>query len=581
MFKKLLMLLRPFWSTFGVLIVLVFARKAFELVQPYYWGKLVDAFYHPIASDIWRLVTIIGFMMLGDLIIDFIHTNVENQKFIFRINKTIDMNTVKKASSLSLGQITGQNSGFRQKVATQGANASAQMAQISMYDILPGIATIVFAFGFLFVSNHLLGAIVGVTVLISLSISIPANIKMARTIREYRKIDDVVGQQYSEVLRSLPLVMLSGQETETISRLATEYHKATAFGEKMWLKYHMTIGLFRDVSSRVGNLAVIATGAYLVLQGSLTAGALMATIAWARMVFNQSDQLARLSRRLIVVSVDALRYFEIIDLKPSIVSPENGIMFNPLKGAVTFRNVSFAYPEAKTEVDALHNVSFSIAPGEVAAIVGHSGAGKSTIVNLLLRGFDPVSGEIDIDGVDLKQVDLGSFRSSIGYVEQQVRLWDDTLRYNLLFGIKDQSKVTEARLKEIAELSKISSFFDRLPEGFDTKIGENGVKLSGGERQRVAIARALLKDPSLLILDEATNSLDTINDAHIQQAMRDAMKGRTGIIIAHRLSTIRHADKIIVMEKGRVAGMGTHAELIVSCPEYKNLVEKEGQVIVA
>lgn len=564
-----------------MLIVLVFARKAFELVQPYYWGKLVDAFYNPIANNIWHLVTIIGFMMLGDLILDFIHTNVENQKFIFRINKTIDMNTVKKAASLSLGQITGQNSGFRQKVATQGANASAQMAQISMYDILPGFATIIFAFSFLFVSNHLLGAIVCVTVIISLSISIPANIKMARTIREYRKIDDVVGQQYSEVLRSLPLVMLSGQETETISRLDAEYRKATSFGEKMWLKYHMTVGLSRDAISRLGNLAVIATGAYLVLQGSLTAGTLMATIAWARMVFNQSDQLARLFRRLTVVSVDALRYFEIIDLRPSIVSPENGTVFKPLKGSVAFKDVSFAYPEAKTEVNALHNVSFSIAPGEVVAIVGHSGAGKSTLINLILRGFDPVAGSIEIDGVDLRSIDLRAFRSSIGYVEQQVRLWDDTLRYNLLFGIKDPNKVTEDRLKEIAEVSKISSFFDRLPDGFDTKIGENGVKLSGGERQRVAIARALLKNPQLLILDEATNSLDTINDAHIQQAMRDAMKGRTGIIIAHRLSTIRHADKIIVMERGRVAGMGNHAELLKTCPEYKNLVEKEGQVIVA
>ncbi len=581
MFKKILTLLRPFWGTFGILIFLVFARKAFELVQPYYWGKLVDAFFHPVAENVWHLVMILGFTMLGDLILDYIHTNVENQRFIFRISQVIDMNTVKKAASLSLGQITGQNSGFRQKVATQGANAVSNVAQASMYDILPGLTTIVFAFGFLFTSNHTLGFIVLGTVALSLSISIPANIRMASRIREWRKIDDIVGQQYSEVLRSLPLVMLSGHEEETISRLNTEYQKVTTFGEKMWLKYHMSIGLSRDTISRLGNLAVISAGAYLVLQGSLTAGALMATIAWARMVFGQSDQMARIFRRMIVQSVDVFRYFKIIDLKPSIVSPANGVTFHPMKGDVEFKNVSFSYPEAKTEVNALHDVSFSINSGEVVAIVGHSGAGKSTIVSLLLRGFDPVSGEITVDGTDLKQVDLQSFRSSIGYVEQQVRLWDDTLRYNLLFGIKDQSKVTEERLKEIAELSKISSFFDRLPDGFDTKIGENGVKLSGGERQRVAIARALLKDPRLLILDEATNSLDTINDAYIQQAMRDAMKGRTGIIIAHRLSTIRHADKIIVMEKGRVAGIGSHAVLLATCEQYKNLVEKEGQMIVA
>ncbi|MEI6345988.1 MAG: ABC transporter ATP-binding protein [bacterium] len=581
MFKKILLLLRPFWGTFGVLIFLVFARKAFELVQPYYWGKLVDVFFHPEASQIKYLILIIGLTMAADLILDWIHTIFENQKFIFRIDKLIDLNTAKKAASLSLGQITGQNSGFRQKVASQGASAVTNTAQLAIYDILPGVATIIFAFSFLFISNHILGYIVLATVGVSLLVVTPANMKMARKIREYRKVDDILGQQYSEVLRSLPLVMLSGQEEETIGRLDREYEKVATFAEKMWLRYHTVTGLSRDFIDKAGNLAVIATGAYLVLNGSLTAGALMASIAWARMVFNQTAQLARVSRRLVVISVDVLRYFEIIDLRSNIVSPENGVKFSPLKGAVDFKNVSFAYPEAKTDTNALHNVSFSISPGEVVAIVGHSGAGKSTIVSLLLRGFDPVSGEIDIDGVDLKQVDLGSFRSSIGYVEQQVRLWDDTLRYNLLFGIKDQSKITEERLKEIAELSKISAFFDRLPDGFDTKIGENGVKLSGGERQRVAIARALLKDPSLLILDEATNSLDTINDAHIQQAMRDAMKGRTGIIIAHRLSTIRHADKIIVMEKGRVAGMGSHTELLATCEQYKNLVEKEGQVIVA
>ena len=185
-----------------------------------------------------------------------------------------------------------------------------------------------------------------------------------------------------------------------------------------------------------------------------------------------------------------------------------------------------------------------------------------------------------VDGKNLREIEIGSFRKQVGYVEQQVRLWDDTLRVNLLFGIKHPELITEEMLRAVAEQSKISSFFDRLPNGFDTKIGENGVRLSGGERQRVAIARALLRDPKLLILDEATNSLDTINDAYIQQAMRDAMKGKTGIIIAHRLSTISHADKIIVMEKGRVAGMGNHQELLVSCKEYKELVEKEGQVII-
>lgn len=581
MIKKIIQLLRPFWGALCLLTVFQFLVETINLTQPYYWGKLVDGFFKGDSTQIAHLLWVIGGIMLADILLDYTRTLIENSKFIFRISRVIDLHTVTRASALSLGQITSQNSGFRQKVANQGSNALQNTVQMALYDTLPLIALTLVAFVFLFLSNAILGYIVLITVGVSLAISIPSSIKMAKIVRKYREMDDKVGQQYSEILRSLPLILLSAQEKETIARYEHDYIAATNFAEKIWIKYLTIVVLPRDLLTKIGNLALIGFGATLVLQGGITAGSLVAILAWANMIFVRTERFAKLLRRFVIMSVDVSRYFEIVDLKPTIASNPNGIKIETIDQGIEFRNVSFSYPESKNDNNALHNISFSIKAGEVCAIVGHSGAGKSTIINLILRGFDPQDGEILIDNKNLKDIEIGSFRKQVGYVEQQVRLWDDTLRANLLFGIKHPELITEAMLTAVAEQSKISSFFDRLPNGFDTKIGENGVRLSGGERQRVAIARALLRNPKLLILDEATNSLDTINDAYIQQAMRDAMKGKTGIIIAHRLSTISHADKIIVMEKGEVAGIGTHQELLVSCPEYKELVEKEGQVIIA
>ncbi len=580
MLKKLLKLLAPFKGAFVVMIGLVMLRQALELAQPYFWGQLVDSFFTPDLGTIQQLILIIGLVMVADLVVDYIHTIVENRKFVFKVNKMVDMHTVKRALGLSLGQITGANSGFRQKVATQGANAVLNATQMTVYDILPSATMILLAFSFIFLSSPLLAGIVLATVVVSMGIIVPANLYMVKKIRAYREQDDKVGQQYSEVLRSLQLVMLSGQESETQGRLNNDYTEVTKKAEDMWLKYFMTAGLAQDIFLIVGRLTLISTGAYLVLAGSITAGTLVATLSWASSVFGRSNLIARLIRRITVVAVDIARYFEIVDLEPSLPAPKNPIRLENMKGAIGIEDVSFSYPEGKDK-NALHNVTFDIKAGELCAIVGHSGAGKSTLINLILRGFDPQSGRVTVDGVDLRELDIRPYRRSIGYVEQQVKLWDDTLRYNLLFGIDNPEKIGEAELKQVAEKARINAFFDRLPEGFDTKIGENGVKLSGGERQRVAIARALLRDPKLLILDEATNSLDTINDAYIQQAMREAMQGRTGIVIAHRLSTIRHADKIVVMDKGRIAGIGTHDELLKTCQPYKDLVEKEGQVILA
>jgi ABC-type multidrug transport system fused ATPase/permease subunit len=229
--------------------------------------------------------------------------------------------------------------------------------------------------------------------------------------------------------------------------------------------------------------------------------------------------------------------------------------------------------EKETRDPALEDVSFTIKSGTTTAFVGKSGSGKTTLINLLLRAYDPQDGTIYIDGVDLKQLKLDSYRKQVGVVEQEVEVFDKTIKHNILFPIDDPEAYDMQQLHEIAHDAGVAEFEDRLEDGYDTKIGEKGIQLSGGQKQRVGIARVLAKKPKILIFDEATASLDSINEKNIHEAMNRALKGRTGIIIAHRLATIMDADKIIVMDNGKVVGEGTHAELLKTCSEYQELVK--------
>jgi len=257
-------------------------------------------------------------------------------------------------------------------------------------------------------------------------------------------------------------------------------------------------------------------------------------------------------------------------------------------GDIEFQNLSFKYPKGENNV--LENLSFKINHGEKVAFVGYSGSGKTTIIQLLLRAYDYNIGDIKIGNVSLKEMSANSLRENIGYVEQHVDLFDDTIKNNILFGLKDE-KILEKIEKEnqnidtnfenniletLARKARIDQFYHRLGEKkFDTMIGERGIKLSGGERQRVGIARALIKNPDILIFDEATSSLDAENETYIKEAIDEASHGRTTIIIAHRLSTIINADKIFMMSHGKILAEGTHNELLKSCKEYKDLVEAQ------
>lgn len=304
---------------------------------------------------------------------------------------------------------------------------------------------------------------------------------------------------------------------------------------------------------------VLWYGASSVVRGDISGGTLSQFLLYALFAAGALAELAEVWGEVSQAAGAAERLTELMAVEPEIVSPPNPVPLPaPPRGEIEFRNVRFAYP-TRPDASALQSISFKIAPGETVALVGPSGSGKSTIFNLALRFFDPATGAVLLDGVDLRQADVSEVRRRIALVPQEVALFADTVAENISYGSPGASIED---IRRAAEAAQAAEFVDKLPQGYQTRLGERGVQLSGGQRQRLAIARAILKDAPVLLLDEATSALDTENEQLVQRALESLMKARTTIVIAHRLATVQQANRILVVEQGRLVEEGRHAELV-------------------
>ncbi len=408
-------------------------------------------------------------------------------------------------------------------------------------------------------------------------IVIPASIGPAavigRKIKNYSKQGQIamgsVTTVLEQTLSGIKVIKAFGSEERERARFITENRRFYNFLRKVF-KYDAASSPMIEIISSFGVAIVVWYGLIRVGAGTMTQGELFSVIAAILLMYAPAKRLVKVNNIIQQAIAAGERVFEVMEQKPEINDPQDAGKLEKVRGDIFFERLTFGYDEEPI----LRDFTLHVSPGEIVALVGPSGAGKTTVAGLLTRFYDPQQGAILIDGVDIRKVTQESLKANIALVDQESFLFNDTIANNIRFGRPD---ATDNDVEEAARLAFADVFIRLLPEGYDTRIGDRGVRLSGGQRQRICIARAILRNAPILILDEATSALDTESETIVQKALINLMKGRTTLVIAHRLSTIMHADKIVVLERGEVREIGTHSELLERGELYNKLYTMQFQ----
>jgi ATP-binding cassette subfamily B multidrug efflux pump len=561
---RLLATLRPYrWALAGAFILVV-VSTVLDLLEPFLMGLAIDRFIA--AGDLAGLLRI-TLIMLGAYLgawLAKVGQGVVMARVSQKAMRSLRRDLFEHVQTLSLGFFDRHPHGELMSRLTNDMDAISRVLSQNVTDLFAGLLTLVGVLVMMFAINFwlALGSMIVFPVMMWL-----VGFVGKRTRRGFREYQMRIGQlngQLEEMFSGQRVIMAFGQEASALA----DFDAANEIVRQVGLNaqtYAMLVPPLMGILSNA-NIAVLAgLGGWMTLQGWATVGTIAAFYNYSRKFAAPLRQLGDLYNQVQSALAGAERVFEVIDEVPELQDAPDAPPLEDIQGEVVFDQVDFGYVPG---VPVIKDMSLRAEPGQTVALVGPTGAGKTTMVNLLTRFYDIDGGAIYVDGQDIRQVQKASLRRQLGIVLQDTFLFSESVMQNIRYGRLD---ATDEEVVAAARLANADQFIRRLPQGYDTQLSERGSNLSQGQRQLLAIARAVLADPGILILDEATSSVDTRTEVHIQEALLRLMEGRTSFVIAHRLSTIRDADELLVIDDGRIVERGTHDELLAQRGFYHNL----------